>query len=165
MAGQFILGLDGGGVPIFKLSKPGVDVLTAAKNDLVFDIAWAAAQSLGFLGRYTRGSQLVNVPVAATGVSYTYNFAKTFAVAPLAFAWLESAAGDYFSPFYQWSRVLVIPGTGYQNAQNSFTYTISTTQLVMQYVNYVEDNPTGGSITLTKNVLGDYIFHWIVFQS
>lgn len=160
---RIIIGQSGGN-PQFAMSKAGVSVLTAGNVDKVFDIAFAGAQSKGFLGQYIKGSQLVNAPSPQASIQHTYNFPKTFAVEPVCFAWLEGGLGEIHNPFYYYSYIIGIP-VGYQIIQFRFGFTVSTTQLVMTYVNTQDDNPTGGSSTHTHGVNGDYVFRWIVCQT
>lgn len=91
MANRVVLGnLPGGGAGL-RVSKPGVNVLTAglAPRQIAFDSGWDRSMKVFLSGT-------VNVPEATAYPQYTtVNFGTTFSSPPLCLVWLENPTGTW----------------------------------------------------------------------
>lgn len=123
MAERLRVGL-AGGAPVFKLSKPGIEVGSAAYDDLLFDMSTG-----GYGGVYMSGSVLLSAFTAIVGSSNFYGFSsgskfeislgKTFATLPKVLLALNDPilGAGFYGPQYDPDTQTQSGGTGGCNVQ------------------------------------------------
>lgn len=130
---------ESGGVPTFKVSRPGFDVNTANESQLLFDMNGVSS----YVGQYIRGSvsntwTTGNTTVAANGersgsFSTTISLGKTFASPPVVFCRMLRGGISYPPYYWRWpyGYLTYTNGARYIFMANFFYMVTTTTDLTI----------------------------------